>query len=179
MRKADIVIVARLYERYRSKALGYACVYVRREQAEDIVQDVFETIALKINQKALKIDDERVIGLLCIMIRNRCKNYQIRNRRVGYFEQYEQDSIEDTVDIEKGVLSKSCMDNIKEELNLELSIIQQDVLYLKAEGYSHKEIGQLIDRSESTVRQIYRRARVKAMKTLERSGLHEIREGKY
>lgn len=175
MRKEDLTTVIRLYERYQGKALGYACRFVKRDVAEDIVQDVFLELAENIHSKALIIDNDRVVGLLTIMIRHRCINHLTKKKATLSLDAYEKDTIKDKANIEGDMMAKCRLESLEKCMADALTTMQKDVLYLRAEGYSHKEIGRLIQKNESAVRQLYKRARENAKKIVRRWDDHAIK----
>jgi len=144
-----------LYQRYSPKMLSVCYRYAKsREDAEDMLQEGFIKIFTQINQFEHRGSLEgwmlRTVVHTCI---NHLKKYKKFNDQVDLIHAGNLVSNEDHL---PGMLqAKQIIECIRQ-----LPIGYRTVLNLYAiEGYSHKEIGKLLDIEESTSRSQYTRAK--------------------
>ena len=144
-----------LYQRYSPKMLSVCYRYAKsREDAEDMLQEGFIKIFTQINQFEHRGSLEgwmlRTVVHTCI---NHLKKYKKFNDHVDLVHAVNLVSNEDHL---PGMLqAKQIIECIRQ-----LPIGYRTVLNLYAiEGYSHKEIGKLLDIEESTSRSQYTRAK--------------------
>lgn len=144
-----------LYQRYSPKMLSVCYRYAKsREDAEDMLQEGFIKIFTQINQFEHRGSLEgwmlRTVVHTCI---NHLKKYKKFNDHVDIVHAVNLVSNEDHL---PGMLqAKQIIECIRQ-----LPIGYRTVLNLYAiEGYSHKEIGKLLDIEESTSRSQYTRAK--------------------
>lgn len=145
-----------LYQRYSPKMLSVCYRYAKsREDAEDMLQEGFIKIFTQINQFEHRGSLEgwmlRTVVHTCI---NHLKKYKKFNDHVDLLHAGNLVSNEEYL---PGMLqAKQIIECIRQ-----LPIGYRTVLNLYAiEGYSHKEIGKLLDIEESTSRSQYTRAKI-------------------
>jgi RNA polymerase sigma factor (sigma-70 family) len=144
-----------LYQRYSPKMLSVCYRYAKsREDAEDMLQEGFVKIFLQINRYEHRGSLEgwilRVIVHTCI---NHLKKYKKFNDVVDLA--YASNLIIREDSIPGIVQAKQIVESIRA-----LPIGYRTVLNLYAiEGYSHKEIGSMLEIEESTSRSQYTRAK--------------------
>ncbi len=143
---------------------GYAIRFLRNEEdAKDIVQDVMEKLWL--NRK--KIDAEKAKSWMFTTAHNAMINFSVRKGRVKLSDEmgtYEKASAptntfesNQVVDRAVGILPP----------------LQKTIILLRdLEGYSYKEIGEILDLNDSQVKVYLFRARKKIKKQLK--GLMEL-----
>jgi len=144
-----------LYEKYSGKMLVVCYRYAHnREDAEDMLQEgfikVFSQIHTFENRGALEGWIRRIIVHTCINVLKKNKKFS--------------DSIDITYANEVGIREESIPSIMQAKEVVEcirlLPIGYRTVLNLYAiEGYSHKEIGNMLDIEESTSRSQYTRAK--------------------
>ena len=144
-----------LYQRYSPRMLSVCYRYAKsREDAEDMLQEGFIKIFTQINQFEQRGSLEgwmlRIVVHTCI---NHLKKYKKFNDHVDLVHAGNLVSNEEYL---PGMLqAKQIIECIRQ-----LPIGYRTVLNLYAiEGYSHKEIGKLLDIEESTSRSQYTRAK--------------------
>jgi len=134
-----------------------------KEDAKDIVQDVFEK--LWINRK--KIELERVKSWLYRCAHNAMVNFLNKRSRTRYMDSQSLP--------EKPTLPDShfeSMQLVERVVNI-LPPIQKSIILLRdIEGYSYDDIGQILDLSPSQVKVYLFRARMKIKKQLK--GLNKL-----
>lgn len=144
-----------LYSRYSPKMLSVCYRFAQsREDAEDMLQEAFIKVFTQIhtfqNKGAFEGWIRRIIVHTCI---NFLKKYKKFNENVDLLHAQNQPSKEETIaSIMQG---KQVIESIRL-----LPVGYKTVLNLYAiEGYSHKEIGEMLDIEESTSRSQFTRAK--------------------
>lgn len=161
-RKGDAASQRELYVRYSSRMYGVCIRYMKdRSLAEDIMHDGFITIFTKIGEFR---GDGSFEGW--------CRRIFV-NTALGYLRKKnaltESDNIDDVRWLESDVTDAVEKMSGDELLNVIDQLPQgyRTILNLYAvEGYSHKEIGEMLGISENTSRSQYFRARGKLMDIL-------------
>ena len=157
--RQDATAQRRLYEKYARKMFGVCLRYARsREEAEDLLQDGF----LKVFQKLSSFKSEGSLeGWIRRVIVNTSLDY-IRQQKLQWADP---ETIEEP-GTDAGVIEKMNAGEL-------LALIQQlptgfrTVFNLHAiEGYSHREIGEMLQISEGTSKSQYARARVQLMERI-------------
>lgn len=137
-----------LYNRFSGVLFGVCFRYAfRREDAEDMLQEGFVKIFKRINSFENKGNFE---GWMKRVMVNTCINYLTKNKKFSEIVSLESAyTIEVTEEsIASKLLGKQVMDCLRM-----LPIGYRTVMNLYAiEGYSHKEIAQMLDIKESTSR---------------------------
>lgn len=157
--RQDATAQRRLYEKYSRKMFGVCLRYARsREEAEDLLQDGF----LKVFQKLSSFKNE---GSLEGWIRRVMVNTSLDHIRQQKLQWADPETIEEP-GTDAGVIEKMNAGEL-------LALIQQlptgfrTVFNLYAiEGYSHREIGEMLQISEGTSKSQYARARVQLMERI-------------
>ena len=145
-----------VYNAYKNMMFGCAIRILKsREEAEDIVQDCFIKGFEKIHQ--LKDDANLGAWLKRIVVNKSLDVVRNKNKNVWLDETYiletESEPIEDTIEPSISIdFIKDCINKLKEKYRIIL------VLYM-IEDYNHREIGELLDIKESTVRNQYKRGK--------------------
>jgi RNA polymerase sigma-70 factor (ECF subfamily) len=163
-----------LYQKYSPKMLSVCYRYAKsREDAEDMLQEGFVKIFLQINRYEHRGSLEgwilRVIVHTCI---NHLKKYKKFNDVVDLA--YAANLIIREDNIPGIVQAKQIVESIRA-----LPIGYRTVLNLYAiEGYSHKEIGSMLEIEESTSRSQYTRAKNLLEEILGKKGIIQAKEEK-
>ena len=172
--KNDSAAQQLLYQRYSPKMLSVCYRYAKsREDAEDMLQEGFVKIFLQINRYEHRGSLEgwilRVIVHTCI---NHLKKYKKFNDVVDLA--YAANLIIREDNIPGIVQAKQIVESIRA-----LPIGYRTVLNLYAiEGYSHKEIGSMLEIEESTSRSQYTRAKNLLEEILGKKGIIQAKEEK-
>lgn len=134
-----------------------------REEAEDVVQDCF----IKGFQKMYQLKEDAnlgawlkriVVNKSLDVIRNNKKIIWVEETLILEKETEEEDEIEDNISID---FIKNCINKLKEKYSIILT------LYL-IENYNHREIGELLNIKESTVRNQYKRGKEQLLKLIKK-----------
>jgi RNA polymerase sigma-70 factor (ECF subfamily) len=163
-----------LYQRYSPKMLSVCYRYAKsREDAEDMLQEGFVKVFLQINRYEHRGSLEgwilRVIVHTCI---NHLKKYKKFNDVVDLA--YASNLVIREDNIPGIVQAKQIVESIRA-----LPIGYRTVLNLYAiEGYSHKEIGSMLEIEESTSRSQYTRAKNLLEEILGKKGIIQAKEEK-
>jgi RNA polymerase sigma-70 factor (ECF subfamily) len=163
-----------LYQKYSPKMLSVCYRYAKsREDAEDMLQEGFVKVFLQINRYEHRGSLEgwilRVIVHTCI---NHLKKYKKFNDVVDLA--YASNLIIREENIPGIVQAKQIVESIRA-----LPIGYRTVLNLYAiEGYSHKEIGSMLEIEESTSRSQYTRAKNLLEEILGKRGIIQTKEEK-
>ncbi|MEO0001700.1 MAG: hypothetical protein RL766_1746 [Bacteroidota bacterium] len=163
-----------LYQKYSPKMLSVCYRYAKsREDAEDMLQEGFVKVFLQINRFEHRGSLEgwilRVIVHTCI---NHLKKYKKFNDVVDLA--YAANLIIREDNIPGIVQAKQIVESIRA-----LPIGYRTVLNLYAiEGYSHKEIGSMLEIEESTSRSQYTRAKNLLEEILGQKGIIQAKEEK-
>ncbi|MDZ4757415.1 MAG: RNA polymerase sigma factor [Bacteroidota bacterium] len=155
-----------IYEHYCSRMLGVCFRYVRTiEDAEDVLQDAFIRAFSNIHQ--YRYDGSFEAWLRKLMV-NTSLNHLHKNRRLK--EQLELESvayyISEDVETDAQLHAKDIFETLKALPDGYRTVIN---LY-SIEGYSHKEIGEMMGINESTSRSQYTRARMLLARLLTAKG---------
>lgn len=134
-----------------------------REDAEDIVQDVFEK--LWVNRR--KVEPAKAKSWMFTTAHNAMVNFATRKSRMSFSNEMER--------FEKGEIVPNSFE-ANEVVNRAVSIlppIQKSIIILRdLEGYSYQEVGEILNLSESQVKVYLFRGRRKIKKQLK--GLVEL-----
>jgi RNA polymerase sigma factor (sigma-70 family) len=145
-----------LYNKYSPKMLAVCYRYAKnRDDADDMLQEGFIKIFTQIKQFR---GDGAIEGWIRRIIVHTCINNIKKNKKFNDSVDlvYAQTLQSNTDDVPSLMQAKQIIDCIRL-----LPVGYRTVLNLFAiEGYSHKEIGQLLDIEESTSRSQYTRAKV-------------------
>lgn len=143
-----------VYNAYKNMMFGAAVrILKRKEEAEDVVQDCFIKGFQRIHQ--LKEDANLGAWFKRIVV-NKSLDIVRKNNKIKYSDEpiviedkVEEGYIEPTISVD---FVKDCINQLKEKYRLVL------VLYM-IEDYNHREIGELLQIKESTVRNQYKRGK--------------------
>ena len=137
-----------LYNRYSRVLFGVCFRYAfRREDAEDMLQEGFIKIFKRINTFGNKGNFE---GWMKRVMVNTCINYITKNKK--FSEILSLETTYNIEDCEESIASKLLGKQVMDCLRM-LPIGYRTVINLYAiEGYSHKEISEMLDIKESTSR---------------------------
>lgn len=141
---------------YAQRLFGYAFSWTKNEQdSNDLVQDVFGK--LWVNRK--KVTFEKSRSWLFTSMHNALVNFSKKKRTL---------SIEDAGYVEPSSRNEGFeWENLVEEVLKDLPEIQKSILLLRdLEGYNYKEIGDVLEISESQVKVYLFRARQKVKNRL-------------
>ncbi len=143
-----------LYKRYSPKMFGVCLRYcASREEAEDVLQDGFIKVFKKINSFRFTGSFEGWIRRIMVHTAIRNKYITLRAHEVNTLEGVEHPALDEKV------TSKLMMMDLMKLVN-ELPQGYKIVFNLFAvEGYSHKEIAEMLEIQEATSRSQYLRAR--------------------
>ncbi|MEY3187241.1 MAG: hypothetical protein RL675_1067 [Bacteroidota bacterium] len=172
--KNDAAAQQVLYQKYSPKMLSVCYRYAKsREDAEDMLQEGFVKVFLQIsryeNRGSLEGWILRIIVHTCI---NHLKKYKKFNDVVDLA--YASNIMIREDNIPGIVQAKQIVECIRS-----LPIGYRTVLNLYAiEGYSHKEIGNMLDIEESTSRSQYTRAKNMLEEILGKKGIIQLKEEK-
>jgi RNA polymerase sigma factor (sigma-70 family) len=164
--KNDVSYQELLYNRFASKMMGVSMRYCNsRMEAEDVLQDAFIKVFTRI--KSFKGDGSLEGWIRKIVVFTALKS---KDKRISKFEPGDVD-LHDNRKFDPKAISKIQTKQL-------LKIIQQlpdgyrAVFNLYAiEGYSHKEIGEMLDISEVTSRTQFSRAKKHLIKLLKDYGI--------
>lgn len=156
----------KIYEHYCSKMLGICYRYVRTiEDAEDVLQDGFIRAFSNIHQ--FRYDGSFEAWLRKLMV-NTALNHLHKHRRLK--EQLELESVEyqvtEDIETDAQLHAKDIFETLKALPDGYRTVIN---LY-SIEGYSHREIGEMMGIAESTSRSQYTRARMLLARLLNAKG---------
>ena len=153
-----------IVKQHTDNLYGYAIKFLHdREEAKDVVQDVFEK--LWIHRR--KVEFDKAKSWMFTTAHNSMINLCNRKGRIHFTDQI--------ADFEKprSVRSKFEMDQLIDRAVSILPPIQKSIILLRdLEGYSYKEIGVILELSETQVKVYLFRARKKIKKQLK--GLLEL-----
>ncbi|MDP4798065.1 MAG: RNA polymerase sigma factor [Crocinitomicaceae bacterium] len=161
MRRREYNIIV---NEHSNSLFGYAMNFLHdREDAEDIVQDVFEK--LWVNRG--KVEPTKAKSWMFTTAHNAMINFSTRKSRMSFYDEMER--------FEKGEIIPNSFE-ANEVVNRAVSIlppIQKSIIILRdLEGYSYGEVGEILDLSESQVKVYLFRGRRKIKKQLK--GLVEL-----
>lgn len=154
-----------VYNAYKNMMFGAAVrILKRKEEAEDVVQDCFIKGFQRIHQ--LKEDANLGAWLKRIVV-NKSLDIVRNNNKIKYSDdpiviedKVEEEHIEPTISVD---FVKECINQLKEKYRLVL------VLYM-IEDYNHREIGELLQIKESTVRNQYKRGKEQLLQLIKSKG---------
>lgn len=169
-RRGDPDARRELYERYGRVLYAICCRYAKdRDMAQDLMHDGFIVILTKIGEFRFEGSFE---GWCKRVMVNSVLGYLRKNNPLN--QSVEVDSVVQIKDGAEDVLSKLTTDDVMECID-RLPEGYKTILNLYAiEGYSHKEIGEMLNISENTSRSQYSRARAKLIDVLAERGITEV-----
>jgi RNA polymerase sigma-70 factor (ECF subfamily) len=153
--KNDATAQQELYHRYSPKMLSVCYRYAKnREDAEDMLQEGF----IKVFSQISKFENRGSLeGWILRIIVHTCINHLKKNKK---FNEHVDLAYAGNIVIREDYIPSIIQAKQIVETIRTLPIGYRTVLNLYAiEGYSHKEIGQLLDIEESTSRSQYTRAK--------------------
>lgn len=153
--KNDATAQQELYQRYSPKMLSVCYRYAKnREDAEDMLQEGF----IKVFSQITKFENRGSLeGWILRIIVHTCINHLKKNKK---FNEHVELAYAGNIIIREDYIPSIIQAKQIVETIRTLPIGYRTVLNLYAiEGYSHKEIGQLLDIEESTSRSQYTRAK--------------------
>jgi RNA polymerase sigma-70 factor (ECF subfamily) len=153
--KNDATAQQELYHRYSPKMLSVCYRYAKnREDAEDMLQEGF----IKVFSQISKFENRGSLeGWILRIIVHTCINHLKKNKK---FNEHVDLAYAGNIVIREDYIPSMIQAKQIVETIRTLPIGYRTVLNLYAiEGYSHKEIGQLLDIEESTSRSQYTRAK--------------------
>ncbi len=156
--------IEKIYEKYKKVLMNIAVRIVANENdAEDIIQTAF----LKLSQKHIK-NEKQALSYLMKTVIGRAKNKKYRNTPVLITKPAVSNS-----DPERQMLDQELKDVIKNAIG-RLQYKERVILIMKKyEGFSHKEISEILNIKEGTVRVLLYRG----MRKLEKMLLPYIKGG--
>jgi RNA polymerase sigma-70 factor (ECF subfamily) len=159
-----------LYKRYSPKMFGVCLRYcASREEAEDVLQDGFIKVFKKIDSFRFTGSFEGWIRRIMVHTAIRNKYITLRAHEVNTLEGVEHPALDEKV------TSKLMMMDLMKLVN-ELPQGYKIVFNLFAvEGYSHKEIAEMLEIQEATSRSQYLRARQFLREKLDKLQKNEFR----
>ncbi len=173
-RKNDAAAQQVLYQKYSPKMLSVCYRYAKsREDAEDMLQEGFVKVFTQINRYEHRGSLE---GWILRIIVHTCINHLKKNKKFNDVVDlaYAGNLIIREDNIPGIVQAKQIVECIRS-----LPIGYRTVLNLYAiEGYSHKEIGAMLDIEESTSRSQYTRAKNMLEEILAKKGIIQPKEEK-
>jgi len=143
---------------FSGRLYGYSLKYLQnKENASDIVQDVFE----KLWENRKKVEFEKAKSWLFTCAHNALLNLLKKNSRMSYVDKFT--AQEDSDDAAK----KFELNEVIERSLALLPPVQKSVILLRdLEGYNYVEIGEILELSEAQVKVYLFRARNKIKKQL-------------
>ena len=154
-----------LYEHYADKMLGVCCRYVNdRDTARDLLHDGFVTVFTKISDFR---GDGVFEGWLRRIFANTALGFLRKNANLNDSRQV--DDLSDLRETDASVLEQMSAQELLGQIR-QMPDGYRTVLNLYAvEGYSHKEIAELLNISENTSRSQYARAKNYLQKSLQKN----------
>ncbi|MBI1223138.1 MAG: sigma-70 family RNA polymerase sigma factor [Bacteroidetes bacterium] len=150
-----------LYRKYSRKLFGICLRYANSEmEAEDTMQEVFIRIFTKIGQYKEGGSFEGWLNRVCV---NHAIEVYRRNKRLVFIESYEGD-YEESYDTR--LLEKLGADEITQLINTMPEGYRMVFNLYAIEGYTHKDIGEIMGISEGTSKSQFSRAKGHLVKLL-------------
>jgi RNA polymerase sigma factor (sigma-70 family) len=151
-----------LFDRYSRRMMGICLRYAQgREEAEDMLQDGWIKVFRNLNSFRFEGSAEGWIKRIMV---NTCLDNLRKTKKM--FNQVEIEAVQEILPVETGTSSADILSE-KDLLKMihQLSPGYRTVFNLFAiEGYSHKEIADMLSITESTSKSQYSRARVQLQK---------------
>ena len=164
-----------LIMKYRTNLIYFIYKYVKNvETAEDIFQD---TVIYLLDKKEIYDFKYSFKTFIYMIAKSRALNYIKQNEREVALQDDENIYVEENL-LEEIVISKERREKIKKVINKMRSEYQMVIYLGLIEGLSYEEIGKVIDRSISQVKNLMHRARVKLRKLLIEEKVVEMRNNK-
>lgn len=142
---------------FSGRLYGYALKYLQnKEDASDIVQDVFE----KLWKYRKKVEFEKAKSWLFTCAHNAMINLIKRNKKITYVDNVVGESTRSSE-------HRFEMQEVIDKSLAHLPPVQKSIILLRdLEGYNYKEIGEILELSEAQVKVYLFRARNKIKKQL-------------
>lgn len=151
-----------LYETYAPKMFGICYRYVTdREAAQDVMHDAFITVFTKIGGFRHEGSFEGWMRRVFVTT-----SLGYLRKRNNFIDSVQADAVPELTNGEASALEKMEAKELNKKIS-SLPIGYRTVINLYAvEGYSHKEIGEMLNISESTSRSQYLRGKAQLMKLI-------------
>jgi len=162
----DGLKIERLYNQY-GKLMFHVANKILKDKysAEDAVQQAFIRIANNLH-KINEQNGHETKNFMVIIIRNVSINIYNEQNKIATIEIDDLDLVDDEKSIENIIMSNENLNHLI-QLIQNLKPIYQDVILLRYQNYTHKEISEILKIKEQTVRKRLERGKKKLRKLLE------------
>lgn len=162
-----------LYDLYKTRLMGVSRRYAQsREEAQDILQDAFFKIFMKIDQ--VGSDDKLEAWMTRVTLNTAINHYRERMKKYDHLGLQEFDLVIDDEELILSNLSNEKLLGLVNNLPDGARIVFNLVVM---EGYTHVEIAKMLGITEGTSRSQFHYARTLLKSELKKNGM--IRYGKY
>ena len=165
-----------LMNKYKNNLIYFIFKYVKNK---DISEDIFQEVVLYILSKKEVYNFEFSFKTFIYTIaKSRALNYlKKEKKKINYERNFENIAVEENL-LEDIVFSKERQEKLKKVIS-KMSEDYQMVIYLAIiEDLSYKEVAKIMDKSESKIKNLLHRARIKLRKLLIEERVVEMRENK-
>ena len=165
-----------LMNKHKNNLIYFIFKYVKNE---DISEDIYQEVVLYILSKKEVYDFKYSFKTFIYTIaKSRALNYQKKEKKqINYENNFENVVVEENL-LEDIVFSKERQEKIKKVIS-KMNEDYQMVIYLAIiEDLSYKEVAKIMDKSESKIKNLLHRARIKLRKLLIEEKVVEMKENK-
>ena len=165
-----------LMNKHKNNLIYFIFKYVKNE---DISEDIYQEVVLYILSKKEVYDFKYSFKTFIYTIaKSRALNYLKKEKKqINYENNFENIAVEENL-LEDIVFSKERQEKIKKVIS-KMSEDYQMVIYLAIiEDLSYKEVAKIMDKSESKIKNLLHRARIKLRKLLIEEKVVEMKENK-
>ena len=165
-----------LMNKYKNNLIYFIFKYVKNK---DISEDIFQEVVLYILSKKEVYNFEFSFKTFIYTIaKSRALNYlKKEKKKINYESNFENIAVEENL-LEDIVFSKERQEKLKKVIS-KMSEDYQMVIYLAIiEDLSYKEVAKIMDKSESKIKNLLHRARIKLRKLLIEERVVEMKENR-
>lgn len=164
-----------LMNKYKTNLIYFISRYVKQKE---VAEDIFQDVTLYILENRENYNFEYSFKTYLYMIaKSRALNYIKRENKFINYDEYE-NLYESSEDVEEKIFSGERQERIKRVINKMKPDYQTAIYLTQIENMSYKEVGKIMDKSESQIKSLVYNSKKKLKELLKKDGVIEMKNNK-